>query len=159
MIYFVRAAGTDFVKIGYTQDQASLKGRLQALQTGRPWRLDVLRTIDPADRWVEGWLHEVYAAQRHQGEWFTYSHDMMTISIDKRALSRWTPCVQTRKALGDMIERLIDLLDRCEPEVDLEDDIDRETEEDWEDGGDHEADDDLEQSAVEVEVYEDYVTP
>lgn len=148
MIYFVRAAGTDFVKIGYTQDRASLKGRLHALQTGQPWQLDLLRVVDGADQWVEMWLHQVYAAQRHHGEWFTYSPDMMTIAADRRAISKWTPCIKTRQALGVLIERLIDLLDECADDPDMEEDSDREAGDDDEEDADSEEDDDREASDV-----------
>lgn len=57
MIYFVRAAGTDYIKIGYTADLDSFKGRLQSLQTGQPWKLEVLRVVEDAGQWMESAFH------------------------------------------------------------------------------------------------------
>lgn len=129
MIYFVRAGGTDFVKIGYTADQASLKIRLLALQTGQPWRLEVLRVIE-GDQHMEWALHQMFAEHRCSGEWFTYTPTMMHLlpgdAPGLRAYLKGKP----RKVLEDLIERLIGLLDDCSPDADAEPEMDDEIEAD-----------------------------
>jgi len=74
-VYFARAGSA--VKIGYALDVAS---RIRAIQTGCPIKVELFRTIRGGG--VEKrWLHEHFAAQRLQGEWFRYSRDMLTIEV------------------------------------------------------------------------------
>lgn len=136
MIYFMRAAGTDMVKIGYTKDEASLGRRLKTLQTGHPWLLEIVRTIDGA-QWAEGWLHEVFKADHHRGEWFTWNPEMMGIQPPPVPLV-WHAKLSDNKRteVEALIEWLIDVLDQCSDDVDSEPDTDNET-----DDSDHEPDD------------------
>ncbi len=58
------------VKIGVTNN---LQRRLQTLQTGCPWRLEVKGvTYDPGAFQMEHWLHERFDEYRIRpdGEWF-----------------------------------------------------------------------------------------
>lgn len=78
MIYFLRAGENEHVKIGWTKDQSTLKRRIDSLQVGYPHRLAVIRTLE-AERWAETWLHCFFINQRLEGEWFTFSSEMLTV--------------------------------------------------------------------------------
>jgi hypothetical protein len=132
MIYFVRILGTDHVKIGYSKDRQTFKGRLQSLQTGQPWKLEVLRTIDDAEQWLESWFHQVFAGARQHGEWFTYNPVMMELVPDFETLLRRQPRMQAREALCELVERLMALLDSWTPDEDAEPEDDDEPESDGE---------------------------
>lgn len=79
MIYFMRAGPDGPVKIGWTKDEATLKRRKVTLQTGQPFRLEVLRTLD-TPRWTEAWLHGFFNGLRTAGEWFHYDPQMMELT-------------------------------------------------------------------------------
>lgn len=130
MIYFVRAAGTDYIKIGYTADADSFKGRLQSLQTGQPWKLEVLRVVEDAGQWMESAFHVAFAEYRHHGEWFTYTPAMMVLALDSKAELRRHIRNGSRDGLAAMIARLIDLLDEWTPDVEAEPEADDEPAED-----------------------------
>lgn len=79
MVYFIQC--NDDVKIGYSAD---VKQRLRALQTGNPTMLTLLATMK-GDRTTEAYLHNIFASDRIQGEWFRLSqhiHDFMVTSCD-----------------------------------------------------------------------------
>jgi len=67
MIYFIKAGNC--VKIGYSKNPTA---RLKELQTGNSKKLKLLCTI-PGDFKTEAALHEVYKANKQQGEWFSYT--------------------------------------------------------------------------------------
>lgn len=69
-IYAIGAEGTALVKIGSTR--ASVRSRLQALQTGYPLALSVLATaqVDGEVRQIEAHVHRFLADKRQRGEWF-----------------------------------------------------------------------------------------
>jgi hypothetical protein len=148
MIYFVRAAGTDYVKIGYTLDDVTLKTRIATLQTGQPWRLELLRVIKGAEQWQESVLHTYFRIDRHHGEWFTYNPVMMDITIE----GGWIPLpsrqvalkrevrIEARAALESLIERLVTLLDEWVPDADSEPESDHEPDTDEEPNEDGEPD-------------------
>ena len=70
MIYFIRAEGTNEVKVGYSKSSALT--RLKRLQTGCSKKL-VLEAVAHGDRREEQRLHRELADERLQGEWFTLS--------------------------------------------------------------------------------------
>lgn len=78
MIYIVQSAADaeSPVKIGWS---TRLDTRLRTLQNANSSEIRVLRTID-GDRWVEVWLHQRFAANRMDGEWFAFSEEMLTVS-------------------------------------------------------------------------------
>lgn len=78
LIYFVR--GGDAIKIGWTRDDASLKNRLAALQSGHPERLEIVRLLH-AERWGEAWLHGFFAGARLTGEWFRFHEAMLEVEL------------------------------------------------------------------------------
>lgn len=132
MIYFLRANGLDMVKIGYTRDSDSLQSRIQTLQTGVPWKLELLRVIE-GEQALEGVLHQFFSDRRHNGEWFTYSPDMMAVFFDgPKAILKRHLAAQSRKDIENMIERLVDILDEWTPDPEAEPEIDAEPGEDTE---------------------------
>lgn len=73
MIYFVRAEGTQFVKIGFTS--GPVEKRIASLQTGSPHRLVLEETISAGTREEEKHLHALFADVRTSGEWFEIDED------------------------------------------------------------------------------------
>lgn len=66
-IYFVRAEGTNFIKIGWTA--RGVRSRLRQLQTGNAQKLLLLADM-PGDQRKERSLHGAFSHLRAQGEWF-----------------------------------------------------------------------------------------
>lgn len=77
-IYAIGAVGTSWVKIGCTT--GPVIKRLQTLQTGQPFPLQVLAAIPvetDAHR-IERQVHAFLEAERRRGEWFDVPMDMAT---------------------------------------------------------------------------------
>jgi len=68
MIYAIQAKGTNYVKIGYAQQQTT-KERLQSMQSNCPFVLELIATRE-GNREEEGQVHIHYHPQRMKGEWF-----------------------------------------------------------------------------------------
>lgn len=68
VVYVIGQPGQRIAKIGTT---SNLPARLRAIQTGHPFRLEVLWSC-PGGRRLESWLHEGLAARRLTGEWFDF---------------------------------------------------------------------------------------
>ncbi len=68
------------IKIGFTQGQ--LKNRINALQTGCPYRLKFLHAIE-ANSILESKLHERFCADRLNGEWFYPSQNLLKFIADQ----------------------------------------------------------------------------
>lgn len=71
-VYFIRAVGTNMVKIGYTA--SGIKQRLSGLNTSSPFDLEcvfLLPSDDPTT--VELEIHNQLAQYRRRGEWFELS--------------------------------------------------------------------------------------
>lgn len=67
-IYFLRADGTNFVKIGRS---VTPQARLRAVQSGCMYRLKMLKSIAVYDAaGCESYWHKALRAYRMQGEWF-----------------------------------------------------------------------------------------
>lgn len=67
MIYFIKC--NNYVKIGRSIDP---KRRLVDLQTGNPFKLTLIRTLNEKD-FEESALHKKFNRFRVRGEWFRYS--------------------------------------------------------------------------------------
>lgn len=130
MIYFMRSGSSDLVKIGWTASRDSLAVRKWSLQTGQPWKLEVIRVVDPGPRWMERWFHHEFRHLRTTGEWFVYTPAMLDVSPDPSVTLFADPLPSSaRAAIEDVIERLVDLLDYVTPDPDHEqDDVDSEPE-------------------------------
>lgn len=75
MIYFIRGAPIDAVKIGFTQSAESARGRLECLQTGFPYELRLLALLH-GSRTIENSIHRCLARHRLKGEWFAWNEDV-----------------------------------------------------------------------------------
>lgn len=60
------------IKIGYTKNDPSK--RLKQLQTGCPYKLELLYVINNADKETESYYHRVFSSYLNiNGEWYNYS--------------------------------------------------------------------------------------
>jgi len=106
MIYFIRAGVDGPVKIGWSTD---IPGRMSALQTGQPFKVNLLRVLD-APRWAEQWLHRNFDGLRLEGEWFSFSEEMLLIEPPKerperrrtRTADRWCQVWVTEAWFGPL---------------------------------------------------------
>jgi hypothetical protein len=67
-VYFVQAAASDLIKIGYTGDWPT---RRAALASANGDTLTTLAVVRPGSRRLEKQLHTRFATLRHHGEWFS----------------------------------------------------------------------------------------
>jgi hypothetical protein len=68
-VYFIRAVGTPFVKIGFTRN---LVKRLKLAQWHCPYELKLIHVAE-GDRIAERDFHWRFHKRRVRGEWFRYS--------------------------------------------------------------------------------------
>ncbi len=78
MIYVIKAAGTEYIKVGVADDPVSRMRR--ELQTGCPHVLVLLAVADWPDS-SERRIHRCLKAQHVRGEWF--KHDEVVESLIK----------------------------------------------------------------------------
>jgi hypothetical protein len=74
-VYFIQSSNGGPIKIGRVGRADALRNRLDALQTGSPYPLRVLRVI-PGDLATEQELHLRFAQWRVSGEWFMPSREL-----------------------------------------------------------------------------------
>jgi hypothetical protein len=74
IVYFVRAGADGPIKIGFTSRDVA--ERISGLQTGCPWPIKLIGTIS-GSRADEGRLHEIFAAYRGDGEWFSAAQPLL----------------------------------------------------------------------------------
>ena len=67
----------EHVKIGWAH---SIIDRMNTFQCGHHKKTVLLRKIE-GSRKAEAWMHKQFTHLRVRGEWFTFSPDMMTVSI------------------------------------------------------------------------------
>jgi hypothetical protein len=67
MIYFVEAAGTEWVKVGFAS--RNVEGRLNDMRPGCPFELRLIAVFDGV-RATERSIHEALSESRGRGEWF-----------------------------------------------------------------------------------------
>jgi hypothetical protein len=72
-VYFA-GSGEGPVKIGHTRDWVS---RIKALQTGHPWKLNLLAIVVDADTSVERDYQMRFGRHRLHGEWFSPHPDIL----------------------------------------------------------------------------------
>jgi hypothetical protein len=75
VVYMIQVGEHGPVKIGWTDD---VERRLSGLQTANHERLRVIRLFEggPAE---ERMLHKQFASQRLEGEWFTFTKEMLDV--------------------------------------------------------------------------------
>ena len=79
MIYLVNAENTDLYKIGYTSVGAET--RLKALQTGSPYKLNIIKQADGSiskEKYIQNWFYY----KKTRGEWFKFNDDDVKNVID-----------------------------------------------------------------------------
>ncbi len=88
MIYVIRAKDSDFVKIGYTSSNISLKKRIKSLQTSNPLKL-ILEAKMKGSKLKEKCLHSFCISRHKSGEWFKLNVDEVNRMVIKYC--NWTP--------------------------------------------------------------------
>lgn len=79
-VYFYHLPIQNLVKIGVS---TNVELRLNQLSTGCTEHGVLLRTIEGFSFKAEKWLHNHFKDLRVKGEWFTYSPDMLEITVPK----------------------------------------------------------------------------
>ena len=79
MIYLVKAEEKNLYKIGYTKGQ--VKNRVKGLQTSCPHKLSIVKEVDGSLS-KERQLHEIFAENRQQGEWFKFNEKTLEKVFD-----------------------------------------------------------------------------
>ncbi len=74
-VYFIRAIGTDLIKIGVADDP---RQRLRDLQVGSAHQLEIVTEI-PGDERYESVLHRRFDNLRAHGEWFKCEGDLAVL--------------------------------------------------------------------------------
>lgn len=99
MIYVIRIAGTETVKIGFTHSPLTLKSRLKSLETGCHQKLKVEATM-PGSKLKERCMHSFCVARHLRGEWFRLSQDEVSRMIEK--YQDWTPTAAGISKMSDI---------------------------------------------------------
>ena len=76
MIYFIKEAGTRFVKVGYSRSEHGVKARLQQLQTSNPRTLSVV-SMGSHFTGAEQWWHATLCKYHVRGEWYKLSIEQL----------------------------------------------------------------------------------
>lgn len=76
-VYFIRAVGTNMVKIGYTA--SGIKQRISGLSTSSPFDLECLFLVPSDDPLAtESQIHHDLRQYRKRGEWFEIGQDALS---------------------------------------------------------------------------------
>jgi DNA-binding XRE family transcriptional regulator len=75
-VYFIQAGNDGPVKIGWA---ATPTNRLRQMQTASPHPLLLRRVVPEASRIVERWFHRWFAERRLNGEWFSFTDEMLSL--------------------------------------------------------------------------------
>lgn len=67
------------IKIGYTEDERRLRGRMRALNTSSPWPIKGLALAERAGRATERELHSLLVDHHARGEWFKPTIPVLTV--------------------------------------------------------------------------------
>jgi hypothetical protein len=79
-VYFIRAGENGPVKIGHGNVPEQ---RLDAMQTGNHEILRIIRLM-PGSMRIEALVHARFAPLKIRGEWYQYSDEMLTFSLDPK---------------------------------------------------------------------------
>lgn len=102
--YILQAGATDMVKIGWAD--SDVEGRRRELQCAHYEALSVIRVIE-CESFIERLMHRRFADRRVRGEWFRFSPEMLTVSVEK-IRSTWTPPTYAEPIpLTDQIEAFL----------------------------------------------------
>ncbi len=101
-VYFVRMAGSEFVKIGTTDGE--VEDRIASMQTSCPIRLILEAIVEGADARTEQLLHAVCRDRHERGEWFRLKPEEVA-DICARARVQAAELGVIRRAWRDALER------------------------------------------------------
>ena len=81
-IYLIRCVGFPYYKIGVSEGKAI--DRLNALQTGVPFELELIKAVSISDIGrAERYMHSLYKAKNVRGEWFNFTDNELVDVIAK----------------------------------------------------------------------------
>ena len=101
VVYFIKAVGTKFVKIGRG------KGRIEGFRVGCPFKLQLLHEIECTDNGLEKQLHDQFKKDCYRGEWFYLSNDIIKYILAdtiKVALRDGVSKIQIKRIIGEFLE-------------------------------------------------------
>ncbi len=76
-VYLIHCVGFPYYKIGITTAKTPVE-RLQTLQTGLPFKLELLISMPITNaNQAEQYLHKYYGKYRIRGEWFNFTEDVL----------------------------------------------------------------------------------
>jgi len=104
MIYFIRATGTNLVKIGFTRKDGN--SRLQSLQTGSPFKL-IIEAAAIGLLKDEQKLHKLLWTRHERGEWFVLSQEEVRHIVSETLEAPPEEPVDVFKDLGTMRSYII----------------------------------------------------
>jgi len=80
-LYFIRAPGTDRVKVGFTRKAAEI--RRGQLQVGSPLELAIEHTYEVAEpEYAEALVHKDLQVYRIHGEWFELDEESLNAYLE-----------------------------------------------------------------------------
>lgn len=74
-VYFIQSVAGGPIKIGCSD---APEARLSQLQTGSPFKLEIVGVVPDGGRKLEGELHKKFAGSRSHGEWFFPTPELVT---------------------------------------------------------------------------------
>lgn len=83
IIYIMHMLGTNYRKVGYSQDRDGALTRVADLQTGNPLPL-ILEGWGEGDLDDEFFIHQSLAAYHVRGEWFEASEKKVAQAVKRR---------------------------------------------------------------------------
>lgn len=98
--YILRAGETEMVKIGWADED--VESRRSTLQTAHWEDLILIRQIE-GERWIEGAMHKLFAANRVRREWFRFDPEMLTVDPVREDETPRRP----RKVYDETIRRVL----------------------------------------------------
>lgn len=103
IVYFIKDEVTSLIKIGYT---TNIVRRFSALSTGMPGRLSIIRILFGTSL-CEKEFHEVFAADRVSGEWFSFNPKMLLVQPARGEGYRSTVLAGGDDIASEMLEIVI----------------------------------------------------
>lgn len=104
LVYVIGSRDHHHVKIGHSTDAMA---RRDTLQTGSPFRLEVLLTVQGGAR-LERELHRRFAAERREGEWFDFGKRDAVAEISAAIKEIRQPTRDMRAPAAERIDSYLD---------------------------------------------------
>lgn len=107
MIYFIKAE--DYIKIGYSKNQESLKHRLRSYNTSCPFDIEIINIIDGGVDLEKNILNHFIQFHK-KGEWFIYNESIVDFAKNPYKLKQSTiskPTNNSHKIITDNLTEII----------------------------------------------------